>query len=72
MFDGQFGWMGRYVSLVESVKESGTATVLIFSSMHASGEQLGKLSGVAAILRFPMPDLDDAEEGEDDEDDEEG
>jgi len=26
--------------------------------MHASGERLGQLTGIAAILRFPMPDLD--------------
>jgi hypothetical protein len=26
--------------------------------MHASGERLGQLTGIAAVLRFPMPDLD--------------
>lgn len=31
----------------------------MFSSMHVSGEQLGLLSGVAAILRFPLPELDE-------------
>ncbi|CAG5124139.1 unnamed protein product [Candidula unifasciata] len=56
----------RYVSLVDSVKENG-GEVKIFSSLHVSGEQLGQLSGVAAILRFPMPDDD----GEDEEDDSE-
>ncbi|CAJ0572590.1 unnamed protein product, partial [Mesorhabditis spiculigera] len=35
------------------------ATVLIFSSMHVSGEQLALLTGCAAILRFGMPELDD-------------
>jgi protein pelota len=29
--------------------------------MHASGEQLNQLTGIAAILRFPLPDLEDAE-----------
>lgn len=33
--------------------------------MHATGEQLDQLSGVAAILRFPLPDLEDAEFTED-------
>ena len=47
----------RYVQLVDSVKESG-GEVRLFSSMHASGERLGQLTGIAAILRFPMPDLD--------------
>lgn len=48
----------RYVKLVDSVKDSG-GTVHIFSSMHVSGDQLAQISGIAAILRFPLPDLDD-------------
>lgn len=48
----------RYVSLVDSVRENG-GEVKIFSSLHVSGEQLGKLSGVAAILRYPIPDPED-------------
>ena len=31
----------------------------IFSTMHVSGEQLNQISGVAAILRTPLPDMDD-------------
>ncbi|XVE62217.1 hypothetical protein DITRI_Ditri06bG0100600 [Diplodiscus trichospermus] len=50
----------RYVNLVNSVKDSG-GTALIFSSMHVSGEQLAQLTGIAAILRFPLPDLEDIE-----------
>ncbi|KAH6773738.1 Eukaryotic release factor 1 family protein [Perilla frutescens var. frutescens] len=50
----------KYVNLVDSVKASG-GTVHIFSSMHVSGEQLAQLTGIAAILRFPLPDLDDIE-----------
>ncbi|XP_011044764.1 PREDICTED: protein PELOTA 1 [Populus euphratica] len=50
----------KYVNLVNSVKDSG-GTVHIFSSMHASGEQLAQLTGVAAILRFPLPELEDIE-----------
>ncbi|KAH9782810.1 protein PELOTA 1 [Citrus sinensis] len=50
----------KYVDLVNSVKDSG-GTAHIFSSMHFSGEQLGQLTGVAAILRFPLPDLEDIE-----------
>ncbi|KAE9420194.1 hypothetical protein Angca_005615, partial [Angiostrongylus cantonensis] len=46
----------RYVALVEDVRKQ-SSTVLIFSSMHVSGEQLGLLTGCAAILRFPMPDI---------------
>ncbi|XP_028550434.1 protein PELOTA 1 isoform X2 [Dendrobium catenatum] len=50
----------KYVNLVDFVKNSG-GSVHIFSSMHVSGEQLAQLSGIAAILRFPLPDLDDIE-----------
>ncbi len=51
----------RYIDLVDSVKFSG-GEVRLFSSMHASGERLGQLTGIAAILRFPMPDLDISED----------
>eukprot|EP00727_Mastigamoeba_balamuthi_P000650 m51a1_g10582 putative protein pelota (419) ;mRNA; r:45549-47591 len=55
----------RYVSLVESVKSSG-ADVRIFSTAHPSGQQLDQLTGVAAILKWPLPELDE-QVGEDDE-----
>lgn len=35
--------------------------VQIFSGLHVSGEQLNQLSGIAAILRFPLPELEDTE-----------
>ncbi|XP_022917712.1 protein pelota [Onthophagus taurus] len=57
----------EYVQLVESVKESG-GEVKIFSSMHISGEQLEQLTGIAAILRFPMPELDEEDENSETED----
>ena len=41
--------------------EAGGGEVVVFSGMHASGDQLNKLTGQAAILRFPLPDLEDAE-----------
>ncbi|KAF7132601.1 hypothetical protein RHSIM_Rhsim09G0131200 [Rhododendron simsii] len=50
----------KYVNFVKSVKASGGAAH-IFSSMHVSGEQLAQLTGIAAILRFPLPDLEDIE-----------
>jgi len=46
---------------VEEVKKSG-AEVLIFSSIHESGKQLDQLSGVAAILNFPLPELESEED----------
>ncbi|XP_036402225.1 protein pelota homolog [Megalops cyprinoides] len=51
----------RYVRLVDSVRDNG-GTVRVFSSLHVSGEQLNQLSGVAAILRFPIADLSEAED----------
>ncbi|KAL8562548.1 hypothetical protein ACOMHN_045813 [Nucella lapillus] len=51
----------RYVRLVDSAKENG-GDVKIFSSLHVSGEQLGQLSGVAAILRFPVQDDEESDE----------
>lgn len=51
----------QYVQLVESVRENG-GQVYVFSSMHVSGQQLQQVSGVAAILRYPLPDLDELEE----------
>ncbi|KAB5595582.1 hypothetical protein CTheo_1043 [Ceratobasidium theobromae] len=43
----------KYVALVESVREK-RGEVLIFSSMHETGQQLNQLTGVAAILTFPL------------------
>lgn len=54
----------EYVNIVDTVKESG-GDVKIFSSMHISGEQLEQLTGIAAILRFPMPELEEDSEEED-------
>jgi protein pelota len=48
------------VKLVESVREHG-GTVYVFSALHVTGIQLNQLSGVAAILRYPLPDLDQLE-----------
>ncbi|QDZ20797.1 pelota mRNA surveillance protein [Chloropicon primus] len=48
----------KWTKLVESVEQGGGKS-FIFSSMHVSGEQLGSMGGIAAILRFPMPELDD-------------
>lgn len=53
----------RYVKIVDTVRETA-GEVRMFSSLHVSGEQLGQLSGVAAILRFPM--ADDEEDSDED------
>jgi len=43
----------RYVALVEDIQRKG-GEVLQFSSMHESGQQLNQLTGIAAILTFPL------------------
>ncbi|XP_052737471.1 protein pelota isoform X1 [Bicyclus anynana] len=54
----------EYVGLVDSARENGS-DVRIFSSMHVSGEQLDQLTGIAAVLRFPMPELEDSDDEND-------
>ncbi|KDD71583.1 hypothetical protein H632_c4750p0, partial [Helicosporidium sp. ATCC 50920] len=44
--------------LAEEVRAQG-GEVLVFSSLHASGRQLDALTGIAAVLKFPMPELED-------------
>jgi len=56
----------KFTKLVESVKQGG-GKAFIFSSMHVSGEQLDGMGGIAAVLRFPMPELEDLEDDDDDE-----
>ncbi len=48
----------KYISLVDETRKNG-GTALIFSSLHTSGEQLTQLTGIACILHFPMPELED-------------
>ncbi|CDU17074.1 uncharacterized protein PY17X_0622300 [Plasmodium yoelii] len=42
----------KYVKIIEKVKKNGK--VFIFSDNHISGEQLNALTGIAAILKFPV------------------
>ncbi|GMM48832.1 ribosome dissociation factor [Pichia kluyveri] len=53
----------HYIDIVERVKEDN-GDVSIFSSLHDSGKQLDQLTGIAVILNYPVPDL---EEDDDDE-----
>lgn len=50
----------KYVKLVDDVRGGGSK-VHIFSAAHASGEHLNLLTGIAALLRYPMPQLEDME-----------
>lgn len=51
----------RCLKLVDSIEQMG-GKVLVFSALHNSGEELDKLTGLACILKYPLPDLDEDEE----------
>ena len=52
----------RWVNLVDRVRDVEGGEVRILSSEHESGKRLESISGIAAILTFPLPDLDVDEE----------
>ena len=54
----------RWVRLVDRVRDVEGGEVKILSGSHDSGRQLEGLGGIAAILTFPLEDLDQ-DEGED-------
>ena len=56
----------RYVALVDKVKNDG-GEARILSSDHESGQRLKMMGDIAAILNYPMHDLDDDEEDEEEE-----
>jgi protein pelota len=56
----EIGTRKRWVTLVDRVKEEG-GEVRVLSSDHESGKRLEALGGIAAILTFPIEDLDEEE-----------
>jgi protein pelota len=58
----------RWVRLVDRVRDVEGGEVRVLSSEHESGKRLDGLGGIAAILTFPLEDLDEGgdevEEGE--------
>lgn len=57
----------RWVALVDRVREVEGGEVRVLSSLHESGQRLAALGNVAAILTFPLEDLDEEEEEEEEE-----
>lgn len=57
----------KFVRIVDDVREFG-GDVRIFSSLHVSGEQLDQLTGLCAVLRFPMQELDEDDSEDSDSD----
>lgn len=55
----------HYIQLVETARAGG-GEVYQFSSLHSSGEQLDQITGIACILIFPLPELEDIEDEDDD------
>ncbi|KAH9886185.1 hypothetical protein F4778DRAFT_487108 [Xylariomycetidae sp. FL2044] len=53
----------RYVAMVDKVKEDG-GEARILSSDHESGQRLDALGGIAAILTYPILDLDEEDDEE--------
>lgn len=57
----EIGVRKRWVALVDKVKEEG-GDARVLSSDHESGKRLEGLGGIAAILTFPLEDLDEDDE----------
>lgn len=54
----EIGTRKRWVTLVDKVREDG-GDARVLSSDHESGKRLEGLGGIAAILTFPLEDLDE-------------
>ena len=50
----------KWAGLVSDVEDMG-GQAIVFAGAHVAGEQLNLMTGVAAILRFPLPDLAEQE-----------
>ncbi|KAK5782312.1 ribosome dissociation factor DOM34 PWA37_005315 [Arxiozyma heterogenica] len=48
----------KYMDLMKSIESLG-GKVIIFSTLHISGEELDRLTGIACILKYPIPELDE-------------
>ena len=53
----------QYVAIAESAEKNGIK-VSIFGSQNPSGQRLKDMTGIAAILKFALPELEDIEEDE--------
>ncbi|KAF0990147.1 hypothetical protein HZS_6000 [Henneguya salminicola] len=47
----------RFLKIFNDVKENG-GKIVVFCGLHETGQELNQYSGIAAILRYPMEDLD--------------
>lgn len=51
----------KYIAMVEELRNSGREA-LIFSTMHQSGKELSDLGGIACILLYPDPELEEVDD----------
>ncbi|KAJ4351981.1 Translation factor pelota [Didymosphaeria variabile] len=54
----------RWVALVDRVKDIEGGEVRVLSSLHESGKRLEALGSIAAILTYPLEEIDDDEDEE--------
>ena len=54
----------RWVGLVDRVRDQEGGEVRVLSSAHDSGRRLEELGGVAAILTFPIEEMEEDEDEE--------
>ncbi|KAF1978732.1 hypothetical protein BU23DRAFT_549459 [Bimuria novae-zelandiae CBS 107.79] len=54
----------RWVALVDRIKDVEGGEVRVLSSLHESGKRLEALGGIAAILTYPLEEMDEDEEEE--------
>jgi protein pelota len=54
----------KWVELVDQVRDVEGGEVRVLSEAHQSGKRLDALGGIAALLSYPIFDLDDDEEEE--------
>ena len=54
----------RWVALVDKIRDVEGGEVRVLSSEHESGKRLDGLGGIAAILTYPLEDLDEDDGGD--------
>jgi protein pelota len=59
-----------YVQLAEIAEKKYSVNVAIIGTMSPAGERLKLMTGVAAILRYSLPGIDEIEEDDDEDSDE--
>jgi len=62
----------RWVNLVDQVRDVEGGEVRVLSSDHESGKRLEGLGGIAAILTFPIEEMEDSDEEHSDQLDDDG